>query len=340
MSGAASETVHAPLLDHFAEVVAECGGNAGTLLARAGLTPEVLTPGQATYRQIAGLLELAAAALGRPDFGMVLAARQCRDGIEGELGHVMKHARSFGEMLELAVGHGYAHSLASQSWLRRFPGGAVLLGHDIVLEGLVATRQVIEQILLVGHLQATRLTGGAVRARRILLRHPRLSPPPVYRRHFGCEVRFDQRVNATLYREGDMAAPILSADPPAFREELAAVEQRFADKRLPLSRAVRGAVLEAIEDGDCTGEWVAGELGLHVRSMHRHLAREGTSFRLLRTVRPLAPLTALVRCVAFGPARSNLGPASPRRRGPRSLERFLPPARGPRLRGDAVLAVR
>ena len=277
------EAVHAPLLLFYSELVQECGGKPDGLLVRAGMEPDGLASGLATYRQVAELLEITAASLGRPDFGMMLGLRQCREGIEGPLGQVMRHASRFGETLELAVRHGYAHSLASRTWLHRTASGrSILFGHDIVLEGLVSTRQVMEQILLFGHLTAIRLTGGAVRARRILLRHGCLSPTPVYRRYFGCDVRFDQRINATVYHEADMACPILSADLPAYIGELAAIEQRFAEKRPPLSRIVRGAILHALEDEDCTGERIAAQLGLHIRNLHRHLQREGTSFRLIK----------------------------------------------------------
>ena len=279
----APETVHAPLLSHFAEVVEQCGGDPVALLDEAGIAQAALTSGPATYRQLARLLELAAASLDRPDFGMMLASRQCECGIVGPLGEVMRHARSFGDVLELAVRHSYAHSLASHTWLRRSrSGGAIVFGHDIVLEGLVSASQAIEQILLVGHLTAIRLTGGAVRARRILLRHPRLSPPETYRRYFGCEVRCDAGLNATIYWQRDVACPIISADLPAYREELAAVEHRFMQKQPPLSRSVRGALLLRLEERECNGEWVAQALGLHVRTLHRHLSREGTSFRRIR----------------------------------------------------------
>jgi AraC-like DNA-binding protein len=40
--------------------------------------------------------------------------------------------------------------------------------------------------------------------------------------------------------------------------------------------------LHALDEGHCTSEWVAGQLDLHVRSLHRHLAREGTSFRRIK----------------------------------------------------------
>ena len=278
-----SDAVHAPLLLHFREVVGECGGDAGTLLGKAGLSSDFLDGEVTGYADLACLLEISAKALCRPDFGMLLAERQCGGGIEGALGHAMRHARRFSEVLELAVQHGYAHSLASSTWLHRSQSGrSVLLGHDIVREGIGPTGQLMEQILLIGHLIALRLTGGAVRARRILFRHARISAPRIYRRYFGCEVGFDQRVNATVYRSEDIDCPVLSADAFSLRQEISELEQRFPCKRLPVSRVVRGAILHTIDGEDCSAEKIADALGLHVRSLHRHLAKEGTSFRRIR----------------------------------------------------------
>jgi AraC-like DNA-binding protein len=279
----ALDAVHAPLLLSFCEVVEQCGGDPDHLLCQVGVRDQNSVSATVGYSELARLLELSAKALGRPDFGMLLALRQCSDGIEGALGHAMRHARRFDEMLGLAVKHSYAHSLASNTWLHNSASGrCVLLGHDIVREGTGATRQLMEQILLIGHLIAIRLTGGAVRSRRILFRHSRLSEPQVYRRYFGCEVRFDERVYATVYRAEDMACPIMSGDISALREDIAAIEQRFTHKQLLLSRKVRGAILHALDEGHCTGDRIAGQLGLHVRSLHRHLAREGTSFRRIK----------------------------------------------------------
>jgi AraC-like DNA-binding protein len=279
----ALDTVHAPLLLSFRGVVEECGGHPDDLLRAAGMHGREAETGSLRYSQLAKLLELSAKSLDRPDFGMLLASRQCSERIEGTLGHAMGHARCFEDVLGLAVRHSYAHSLASNTWVHRSASGrSVLLGHDIVEEGTGAAPQLMEQIMLVGHLIALRLTGGAVRSRRILLRHARLSPPEVYRRYFGCEIRFGERAYATVYRTEDMACPIVSADSSALSEDIALIEQRFPQKQLPLSRRARGAILHALVNGNCTSERIAGELHLHVRSLHRHLAREGTSFRVIK----------------------------------------------------------
>jgi AraC-like DNA-binding protein len=274
--------VHAPLLLHFTDVVESCGGDAATLLIQAGIDSRQAPSGVASYRQTAEVLERAASSLARPDFGMLLAQRQCEDGIEGPLGRVMRHGCTFRDVLELAVKHSYAHSLASRTWLRRSAPNSILFGHDILLPGLTAANQLMEQILLIGHLMAIRLTGGLVRARAILLRHERLSARSVYRRYFGCEVRFGEHQYATAFRERDLVCPIVSADPVALRQALSAVVKRFQDKQPPLTQIVRGTIVHAIEERACTCAWVAGHLGLHLRTLHRRLRSEGSSFRTIK----------------------------------------------------------
>ena len=102
---------------------------------------------------------------------------------------------------------------------------------DILLEGLTGTNQAIEQILLLGQLAAIRLTGGTVRARRILMRHRGMSALFTYRRYFDCDVRFDQPVNAAVYQERDMnralAVEVEVAGDAAHRQRSGRVSSRI-----------------------------------------------------------------------------------------------------------------
>ena len=61
-----------------------------------------------------GLMELAAAELDCPDFGMRLGKRQTGASMFGPLGLVMKNSRTFGDALEYVSKHTYAHSLAAR----------------------------------------------------------------------------------------------------------------------------------------------------------------------------------------------------------------------------------
>jgi hypothetical protein len=48
-------------------------------------------------------------------------------------------------------------------------------------------------------------TGGALRARRVDFRHQPLSPLAVYRRYFGCDVRFGQSADGIVYGKDALA---------------------------------------------------------------------------------------------------------------------------------------
>lgn len=74
----AVDALHANMLRYFSDVVEELGGQPRELLRKLGIPEKQLgghTP-NLSYRQTIDLLELAAATLGCPDFGMRLAIRQ------------------------------------------------------------------------------------------------------------------------------------------------------------------------------------------------------------------------------------------------------------------------
>ena len=139
----------------------------------------------------------------------------------GPLGAVMRHSRTFGEALDYVSAHTYAHSLAARIWLRRFPeeSAVIFVGHDILARspGKVG-EQAIEQILLVGHLVAKEITGGAVRARRVHFRHQPISSPGLYRKYFDCAVFFGQTEDGMCFSERDFAKPIVDTDVRALRD--------------------------------------------------------------------------------------------------------------------------
>ncbi len=279
MSTDSFDLVHARLLRFFPELVEDLGGHADAMLAAAGI--DRAAP-QATYRQMIGLIEQAAGALRCADFGMRLAVRQ-GGGMFGPLGQVMRNSRTFGEALAYVGTHAYAHSLAARIWQKRLPGeDGVFSGHDILVEGLPHRGQAMEQILLVGHLFAMEMTGGHARVRKVHFRHQPLSPPAVYRRYFGCEVRFGQNEDGVFYSQADLACPIVTPDPEAYQTAIAYIDAHFAEVRPPVHALVRGAVMQLLWTGEASNARVAAELNLHPRTLHRRLGAEGTSFQQVK----------------------------------------------------------
>jgi AraC-like DNA-binding protein len=280
-----SDKLHASMLRYFPELVTELGGDPLPLLQQAGIAPEALAEDapDLRYRQAVPLLEMAAAVLACPDFGMRLAMRQGGCDVFGPLGQVMKNSRTFGEALVYVATHNFAHSLAARIWLRSCrPERAVFSGHDILLDRLPNKAQLVEQILLVGSLGAMELTGGHVRARKVHFRHQPVSAPEIYRRYFRCEVLFDQNEDGVVYSERDMACPIVNPDPESYRAATSYIDTEFTQQLPPLAVQVRGLVIQFLATSHCTNTGIAAKLGVHPRSLHRHLTAEGVTFQQIK----------------------------------------------------------
>jgi AraC-like DNA-binding protein len=279
------ETIHGHMLRDFGALASALGGRPDALLREVGITPPV--PPQyrirATYRQFVSLLELAAARLRVPDFGMQLAVRQAETAYCGPLGDGMRASRNLDEALNFVCGHSYAHSLAAWIWRKpSISGRNTLVGHDILLEGLPQKSQAMEYLLLVGNLGTLGLTDGQARARRVLFRHQPISALKVYRRNFGCEAGFGRSADAVIYSRQDLSCAITA--PNARAQQIAGdiIEARYARHKPPLHANIRGMISHILETEYCTKEHIAAEYGLHPRTMARRLAAEGTSFQLIK----------------------------------------------------------
>ncbi|GAA0336371.1 AraC family transcriptional regulator [Sphingomonas oligophenolica] len=279
------DVVHARLLRFFPDLVEELGGDPARLFQQAGIDPGAIADGSvnATYRQMVGLIDLAATELECRDFGMRLAKLQSRGAMFGPLGQVMRNSLTFGDALDYVSKHSYAHSLAARIWLKRSPeDDSVFVGHDILLSQMPNRSQAIEQLLLDGHLAAMEMTGGHGRVRRVHFRHQPVSPLKTYRRYFGCEIRFGQNEDGVVYSARDLACPIVASDASAYQSAIAFIDAHFTRHRPPLHAEARGLVMRFLGSGLCTNERVASELNLHARTMHRRLKAEGTSFQRIK----------------------------------------------------------
>jgi AraC-like DNA-binding protein len=239
--------------------------------------------GAATYRQLALLFERAAVQLDCPDFGMRLATLQKGGGAYGALGGVMRNSRTFGDAVEYVAQHSYAHSLAARVWLRRYPEErAAFVGHDILIDRIATMSQAIEEVLLLGHLEAMEMTGGRARARRVHFRHQPVSPLKTYRRYFGCTVLFGQHEDGIYFTDQDMGAAMVDSDAQAYLRATSRIDSEFAPATPPLRALVRGLVMQYLGMDHCTNARVAADLKLHPRSLHRRLGEEGTSFQRVK----------------------------------------------------------
>jgi AraC-like DNA-binding protein len=281
----AFELVHARFLRFFPELVEELGGSPKLLMRRVGLDAESFSQDRATatYRQLVHLIELAATQLSCPDFGMRLAARQSGGRMFGPLGLVMKNSKTFGDALRYVSEHSYAHSLAARIWLERLSQKkSWFAGHDILLNRMPNKAQAMEQILLAGHLAAVEITGGRARVRKVHFRHQPISSLRIYRRYFGCEVRFGQSEDGVFFSDFDLASPIADPDSRMYERATSYINTRFTELRPPLEAQVRGMIMQFLGTPRCRNESIAAEVNLHPKTMQRVLKANGTSFQKIK----------------------------------------------------------
>lgn len=272
------------ILRALPDLVRDLGGDPDALMREAGGGAGVAGADDAavSYRLMVDCVGLAAVRLHCPDFGMRLAQRQA-GAIHSPLLAVVRNSRTLGDALEHVIRLGFAHSLAAALWMKRYPDEAIVrVGHDILIEGAPERRQAIEQILLIEYLTCREATGGHARARRVEFRHQPMAAPAVYRAHFGCAVRFGQDVDAIVYGEAAMACPIVAPDAAARDRAIAAIDTAFAARERPLHAQVRSEVIHRLGQAACANADVASALGVHLRTLHRRLRAEGTSFRQIK----------------------------------------------------------
>jgi AraC-like DNA-binding protein len=138
-------------------------------------------------------------------------------------------------------------------------------------------RQATEQATGVGIRALQMLTRDTFRPVRICFRHEPPRSLKVHRRVLGAPVDFGQEFNAIICRNRDLDKPVPAADPALNREV-----KRWLDTQLaslgaePVDRA-RQVIKILLPTGACTVGRVAQHLGMHRRTLNRHLAVAGES---------------------------------------------------------------
>lgn len=115
-------------------------------------------------------------------------------------------------------------------------------------------------------------------------------PPSVGRDLDGCadalgidrrRITISDRHSGFSFAARWLDVPIQSADPGLYALISSTADQIFSDAygQTPLTFAIRQALTDALADGAFRADDISQRLGLSTRSLQRHLAAEGTSYR-------------------------------------------------------------
>lgn len=267
----------------FSDLVRELGGDPQQLLQQHGILPgiEYVEDAFVSYSALARMLTQATEELACPDFGLRLSAWQ---GID-ILGPVAVIARNSDTVLDAFVAIGrylHLHSPALHLTVAGpgdpgFHTGSITFHFSIEEVGLPYLPQSYELSVANGYRIGRLLAGDDMRPRAVAFRHDRVGPQEAYDEMFEAPVLFGQDWCGWEIDGRSAERPVDRADPETRR-----IVERYLDTSFgegdELAPHVSTLVRRLLPTGTCGADAVARHLGIHARTMQRHLANEGTSF--------------------------------------------------------------
>lgn len=270
------------------------GVAAAAVLAGSGLAPAALLDA-ATRVSVRQLLAVHANALRlapQPDFALHTGLRT-RITHFGLYGYALLASATARQAIDFALRYrALASPLIGLGFEHRAEAGEAVwvfddpldLGRDSALRRFVVELQLGTQLAL--HRD---LLGAALVPRRVRLRHAAPAHAALYRELLGCPVAFGGSADELCFDAAWLDHPLAFASPVNAElarrtcDQLLAEMEHARDAARPAGVAARVAALLLRSPGQFPdAAAVAGSLGLHERSLRRHLRAEGRSFQALR----------------------------------------------------------
>jgi AraC-like DNA-binding protein len=221
------------------------------------------------------LLEESARLSGQEAFGLLLAETRSLANL-GMLALVIREEPTLRAAVQSCVRYMRLHNSGVQ--LRLDDAGDVVLLHvGVNMQHQGVWRQAIEMSTGIGLRTLRVLSGNTFRPVRISFTHERPASLAVHRRVLGTTVDFSQDCNALVCRGRDLNKPIPAADPTLNREVKQWLDMQLANLHDEPAQRARQIVRMLLPSGLCSVDRVAQHLGMHRRTLNRHLAAEGES---------------------------------------------------------------
>ena len=219
------------------------------------------------------LLEESARRSGHEAFGLLLAEKRSLANL-GMLALVIRDEPTLRTAMQSFARYMRLHNSGVQLRLED-QGDVALLHVDVSLQRHGVWRQAVEMStgILLRTLRV--LTQGTFQPLRVIFTHEEPADLEVHRDVLGTAIEFSQECNAIVCRARDLNIPIPAADPTLNREVKRLLDSQLANLRDEPTQQADQIIRMLLPSGLCSVDRVAQHLGMHRRTLNRHLAAEG-----------------------------------------------------------------
>lgn len=224
---------------------------------------------------IVQLLEISASESGREDFALKLAEHR-RLSTLGPLAMAIRDEPDARGAIAMLIRFQHAYNESIRIRISERDGLSTIEVNIDPGEPMVVRRSV-ELAVAVLHQVLTSILGDTWRPVAVSFEHDRPEDDSTHRRLFGAP-RFNEPFNGVVAYTADLDRPNRDSD-PGLRTYTDQVLSSLPAREAPTAeRRVRELVEILLPTGRCSIDQVALSLGVDRRTVHRHLARSGTTF--------------------------------------------------------------
>jgi AraC-like DNA-binding protein len=278
--------VRSASLNGYVGLARSLGIDADRRMRGVGLDPGVIAAPDTwvSAAAVARLLEISAAESGDPGFALLLAERR-RLATLGPLSVVLREEPDLRSALDLLIRYEHVYNQALHLQLDESEGTATLrlwfefgepapAGQALML-GLAALHGIISECV-----------GPHWRPLAVCFQGRAPSDRSQMHEAFGPALRFEHEFTGLVLRASDLDARNTLADPLMRPHAQRFLDSLVSPRTSSTSDRVRSVMELLLPLGKCSMDQVARTLDVDRRTLHRHLAREGTSFSaILRDTR-------------------------------------------------------